>query len=342
MTSVEGVVVGADDDRRDARTRGSRWAYLGIGHADASLTKVRNVSELRHNVEEFTDERHSGERLRRLDREAKSLQVIDRAGVVTEKVWFNFAPGRVHWASFAGTSRTVSRSSARPWAGAGDAAGAHGGTSTAVRFLAEHLGRLRGVLRDAAGPAPRPKPPLRHGGRRHGRAVGVLHAVAVVPRAPSPRWPRRAHPVRPRPPPLRQPYPTRHARALPAGRPAEHFDAQFNDLAADLDAHGALEPMRSLDGRLLVALDGAEFFRSRTIHCDNCSTRKRADGGTEHSHQMLGVTVAVPAARTRGRCPRSSRSPGTAPTNRTASGRRSSAGCGTTATRSSVTTFEQP
>ena len=76
--------------------------------------------------------------------------------------------------------------------------------------------------------------------------------------------------------------------------PAEHFDAQFHDLAADLDAHGALEPMRRLDGRTLVALDGTEYFRSRKVHCGNCSTRKRSDGGTEHFHQMLAATVVAP------------------------------------------------
>ena len=69
-----------------------------------------------------------------------------------------------------------------------------------------------GVLRRAAGPASRPQPPLRHGGRRHGGAVGVLHAVAVVPGA-SARAGRgthavqRAHAVRPGPHPLRQPHP---------------------------------------------------------------------------------------------------------------------------------------
>ena len=31
-----------------------------------------------------------------------SLQVMNQAGVVTEKVWCNFAPGRVHWHRYAG------------------------------------------------------------------------------------------------------------------------------------------------------------------------------------------------------------------------------------------------
>jgi site-specific DNA-adenine methylase len=34
------------------------------------------------------------------------LQVMNQAGVRTEKLWFNFTPDRVHWASFAGRNFT--------------------------------------------------------------------------------------------------------------------------------------------------------------------------------------------------------------------------------------------
>ena len=76
--------------------------------------------------------------------------------------------------------------------------------------------------------------------------------------------------------------------------PTAHFDDAFLDLARDLDARGGLTPMRRLDDRVLVALDGTEFFRSRRIRCDNCSTRKRADGADEHFHQMLAANVVAP------------------------------------------------
>ena len=35
-----------------------------------------------------------------------SLQVMNQAGVVTENIWFNFEPDRVHWASYAGRNFT--------------------------------------------------------------------------------------------------------------------------------------------------------------------------------------------------------------------------------------------
>ncbi|EQD62590.1 phage DNA methylase, partial [mine drainage metagenome] len=34
------------------------------------------------------------------------LQVMNQAGVRTEKLWFNFAPDRVHWARYAGRDHT--------------------------------------------------------------------------------------------------------------------------------------------------------------------------------------------------------------------------------------------
>ena len=45
------------------------------------------------------DERLSGWR-------SVSLQVMNQAGVVTEKIWFNFRPDRLHWARYAGKNFT--------------------------------------------------------------------------------------------------------------------------------------------------------------------------------------------------------------------------------------------
>ena len=48
-----------------------------------------------------------------------SLQVMNRAGVVTEKVWFNFEPDRVHWVRYARrnfTHRQTVKRKAQNWA----------------------------------------------------------------------------------------------------------------------------------------------------------------------------------------------------------------------------------
>jgi hypothetical protein len=39
---------------------------------------------------------------------------------------------------------------------------------------------------------------------------------------------------------------------------------------------------------------GTECFCSRKIHCPRCSTRKRADGGTEYFHSFLGASIVAP------------------------------------------------
>ncbi|MCY3769375.1 MAG: DNA methylase [Gammaproteobacteria bacterium] len=47
-----------------------------------------------------------------------SVQVMNQAGVVTEKVWFNFEPDRVHWAALAGrnfTHRQTVKRKAASW-----------------------------------------------------------------------------------------------------------------------------------------------------------------------------------------------------------------------------------
>ena len=85
-----------------------------------------------------------------------------------------------------------------------------------------------------------------------------------------------------------------HVRQLLDGVPTAYFDDVFHALIEDLDAYGGLASMRRLDGRALIAPDGTEFFRSRRIRCDNCSTRRRAVGGTEHFHRMLAAHVVAP------------------------------------------------
>ena len=61
-----------------------------------------------------------------------------------------------------------------------------------------------------------------------------------------------------------------------------------------IEAAGPLTPFQCLDGRVLIALDGTEYFCSRKIKCRQCSTRLRADGGTEYFHAFLGASMVAP------------------------------------------------
>jgi hypothetical protein len=71
--------------------------------------------------------------------------------------------------------------------------------------------------------------------------------------------------------------------------------AAFNGLFIKaIEAAGPLTPFQCLGGRALIALDGTEHFCSRKIKCAQCSTRRRADGGTEYFHTFLGASLVAP------------------------------------------------
>lgn len=61
-----------------------------------------------------------------------------------------------------------------------------------------------------------------------------------------------------------------------------------------LEQAGALATFRRLGEHVLIALDGTEYFCSDTIHCPQCSTRRRSNGKTEYYHAMLGATLVAP------------------------------------------------
>ena len=82
-----------------------------------------------------------------------------------------------------------------------------------------------------------------------------------------------------------------YIRLMLDGVPPSAFDRLF--LRA-VEAAGPLSPFQRLDGRVLIALDGTEHFCSRKIHCRNCCTRRRSDGGTEYFHAFLGASLVAP------------------------------------------------
>jgi hypothetical protein len=72
------------------------------------------------------------------------------------------------------------------------------------------------------------------------------------------------------------------------------FDGLFMTAVATIAAADALAPFQRLGGRVLIALDGTEHFRSRKIHCPQCSKRRRSDGGVEYFHAFLGASLVAP------------------------------------------------
>jgi hypothetical protein len=82
-----------------------------------------------------------------------------------------------------------------------------------------------------------------------------------------------------------------YIRLMLDGAPPRAFDGLFFKAIA---AAGPLTPFECLGGRALIALDGTEYHCSRKIKCDQCSTRRRSDGGTEYFHAFLGASIVAP------------------------------------------------
>src|SRR5882672_8163669 len=71
----------------------------------------------------------------------------------------------------------------------------------------------------------------------------------------------------------------------------------FKSVFRQLQRGKALEAMTFLDGHYLLALDGTEYFSSKTIHCASCLRRVHRNGSVTYAHQMLGAVIIHPDVR---------------------------------------------
>ena len=84
-----------------------------------------------------------------------------------------------------------------------------------------------------------------------------------------------------------------HIRSLLDGVPVQHFEAAYTWLWQRLVAAGQVAPFQVMKGRLLVGVDGIQFFSSTKIHCKQCS-RQEAEGQIHYSHRALTALVVHP------------------------------------------------
>ena len=84
-----------------------------------------------------------------------------------------------------------------------------------------------------------------------------------------------------------------HIRGLLDTVPAADFEAAYHWLWAQLAARDTVATFRVLEGRLLVGLDGIQFFSSSKIHCPQCG-RQETDGHTRYNHRALTALVVNP------------------------------------------------
>ena len=71
----------------------------------------------------------------------------------------------------------------------------------------------------------------------------------------------------------------------------------FQSVFRQLQRGKALEPMVFLDGHYFLALDGTEYFASKTIHCASCLHQVHRNGAVTYAHQMLGAAIIHPDVR---------------------------------------------
>jgi hypothetical protein len=68
----------------------------------------------------------------------------------------------------------------------------------------------------------------------------------------------------------------------------------FDDTLAAVEQADALSSLRGLNGHVLIAFDGTQYFCSNKLSCPHCSTRKRANGGVEYFHTLLAASIVTP------------------------------------------------
>ncbi len=85
-----------------------------------------------------------------------------------------------------------------------------------------------------------------------------------------------------------------HIRSMLDPVHPSHLQPAFDQVLDGLRRRGGLQAFQRLGGRVLIALDGTEYFCSQKLGCPQCLTRRRSNGKVERYHAMLAATVVAP------------------------------------------------
>jgi hypothetical protein len=89
-----------------------------------------------------------------------------------------------------------------------------------------------------------------------------------------------------------------HMREILAPIAPQVLRPVFKSIFRQLQRGKVLEAMTFLEGHYLLALDGTEYFSSKTIHCASCLQRVHRNGAITYAHQLLGAAIIHPDQRT--------------------------------------------
>ena len=84
-----------------------------------------------------------------------------------------------------------------------------------------------------------------------------------------------------------------HIRNLLDPVPPHTMFPIFAHAVDELHALGHLDPYRSINADLLVALDGTRYLSSPTIHCDQCRVTHRKNGTVTYSHRAITPVIVA-------------------------------------------------
>jgi hypothetical protein len=68
----------------------------------------------------------------------------------------------------------------------------------------------------------------------------------------------------------------------------------FREIFERLERSGVLKSFRSHANKLLVILDGTQYFTSDKINCDKCNSRELSNGKTNYYHSVITPVIAQP------------------------------------------------
>ncbi len=85
-----------------------------------------------------------------------------------------------------------------------------------------------------------------------------------------------------------------HIRSMLDPVHPSHLQPAFDQVVTTLCAYGGMKEFQRLDKRILIALDGSEYFSSQKLGCPHCQTRRRANGKIESYHSMLAASIVAP------------------------------------------------
>jgi len=84
-----------------------------------------------------------------------------------------------------------------------------------------------------------------------------------------------------------------HIRNMLDGVAANDLAACYEWLWSELEKEGQLAAFEVMGGRLMVGIDGIQYFHSTKIHCQQCS-QSQVEGTTRYSHRALTALVVHP------------------------------------------------